>query len=177
MEVILTTIIVGIGLSMDAFSLSLIYGTQGISKTNKMILSFIVGMFHFFMPLFGSLFGDIIFAFCNFNISIFISIIFGFIGFDMILSGIKEAEVNILSGLFGYLLFGFSVSIDSFTTGMGFALINSNRIMVSFIFMLCSGFFTYIGLLIGNYLSDKLGKYANVFGGVTFLLLALYYLF
>ena len=48
---------VGIGLSMDAFSLSLIYGTYGLGKRNEIILSVIVGLFHFFMPLIGYLFG------------------------------------------------------------------------------------------------------------------------
>ena len=98
MGAIITTFIVGIGLSMDAFSLSLVYGTQGISKSNKILLSLIVGLFHFFMPLFGSLFGSIILSYCNFNINVFISIIFGFIGIDMIISGIKEEEVNISFG-------------------------------------------------------------------------------
>ena len=177
MGAIITTFIVGIGLSMDAFSLSLVYGTQGISKSNKILLSLIVGLFHFFMPLFGSLFGSIILSYCNFNINVFISIIFGFIGIDMIISGIKEEEVNISFGIVGYLMFGLSVSIDSFTTGIGFSLINNNSILVSFIFMLCSGIFTYLGLLIGNYLNKRLGNYANILGGLIFLFLVLYYLF
>lgn len=41
------TLAVGISLSMDAFSLSIIYGMQGISKKNEIILSIVVGMFHF----------------------------------------------------------------------------------------------------------------------------------
>ena len=60
MNAIISTIIVGVSLSMDAFSLALAYGTVGLSNKNKIILSIIVGCFHFFMPLMGLIFGNII---------------------------------------------------------------------------------------------------------------------
>ena len=62
MNVLFTTILVGISLSMDAFSLSLVYGTNGMNKRNEIILSVIVGLFHCFMPLFGGFFGNVIFS-------------------------------------------------------------------------------------------------------------------
>ena len=47
------TLLTGIALSLDAFSLAIIYGT--VLKNKKLIftLSLIVGIFHFFMPLLG----------------------------------------------------------------------------------------------------------------------------
>ena len=60
MDTFFTTLIIGISLSMDAFSLALIYGTQSISKKNKIILSIIVGIYHFVMPLLGVFLGNII---------------------------------------------------------------------------------------------------------------------
>ena len=45
---------------MDAFSLALIYGTQGITKKNKILLSLIVGIYHFIMPLIGVAIGTVI---------------------------------------------------------------------------------------------------------------------
>ena len=54
-------IITAVSLSMDAFSLSLLYGTLGMKKEEKLILSFIVGIFHFIMPLLGKCFGNLIF--------------------------------------------------------------------------------------------------------------------
>ena len=48
MNVLLTTILVGISLSMDAFSLALIYGTYGLNKKDIYFLSnnFILKLFH-----------------------------------------------------------------------------------------------------------------------------------
>ena len=177
LNILFITIIIGISLSMDAFSLSLIYGVYGISRKNEIILALIVGLFHFFMPLFGSLFGNIILNYYEFNTDLFIGIIFGIIGIDMIVSGIKDEDVSILSGGLGYIMFGLSVSIDSFTTGIGIYAINNNYLEVSFIFMFCSGILTYLGLRLGNILSSRFGRYANIVGGIIFIMLVLCYIF
>ena len=49
MEIILL-VIIAVTLSMDAFSLSLAYGTIGLDKKNIILLSCIVGIYHFIMP-------------------------------------------------------------------------------------------------------------------------------
>ena len=61
MNVLFTCILIGISLSMDAFSLALLYGTYGLAKNEEITLSIIVGLFHFFMPLIGLFFGNMIF--------------------------------------------------------------------------------------------------------------------
>lgn len=162
---------------MDAFSLALIYGTWNISKTNKIILSIIVGLFHFFMPLFGLLFGNIITKYLIINISVVVAIIFLIIGLEMIISSIKEKEEKIILNIIGFIIFGFSVSIDSFTTGIGLNIINNNYLEVSTIFCLVSSIFTYIGLILGNRIGKMFGKLSTLFGGIVLLLLGITYLF
>ena len=60
MSSFLTILLIGISLSMDAFSLALVYGIQGMSKRDKIFLSLIVGVYHFIMPLIGLTFGTIL---------------------------------------------------------------------------------------------------------------------
>ena len=177
MNIIWTIILVGISLSMDAFSLALIYGTYSLSKKDIIVLSIIVGVFHFFMPLMGLAFGGILLRFFLFNVSLIVGAIFGIIGVEMIISSIKNEEVDIMVSLVGFLLFGLSVSIDSFTTGIGLSLISHNYILCSVIFMLISSFFTYAGLKFGNIISGKFGKYATFFGGVLMIILSMTYIF
>ena len=177
MNTFFMTLLVGVSLSMDAFSLALVYGTQGLNKKNEILLSIIVGIFHFFMPLIGLNIGNILLSYFIFDINVVVSIIFGIIGVEMILSSIKEAEVKILNSILGYILFGFSVSVDSFTTGIGLKAINNNYLEVATVFMLCSGLFTYLGLRLGNKLSDKFGKLATISGGGMLIILAICYLF
>ena len=58
MQQLLIYFFIAIGLSMDAFSLAIAYGTNNIEKKKILILSISVGLFHFFMPVLGSLIGQ-----------------------------------------------------------------------------------------------------------------------
>lgn len=177
MNAILTCFLIAVSLSMDAFSLALIYGTYGLSKKNEVLLAGMVGIFHFFMPLLGLGLGSILMRYFIFNLELMVGIIFLIIGIEMIISAKKDEEVKILVSLVGFLLFGLSVSIDSFTTGIGLSVISNNYIGVSIVFMIVSGILTYVGLRFGNKLSDRFGKYATISGGILMCLLAIHRLF
>lgn len=177
MDTFFTTLIIGISLSMDAFSLALIYGTQSISKKNKIILSIIVGIYHFVMPLLGVFLGNVILKYLVINLSIVVSIIFLFIGIEMIVSSIKDDSHDFVVSIFGFLIFGLSVSIDSFTTGIGLNVINNNYLEVSSIFCIVSGSFTYLGLILGNKLGSIFGKLSTIIGGVILIILGIIYFF
>ena len=56
---ILLIITIAVSLSMDAFSLSLVYGTLNLRKKDIISLSAIVGIYHFFMPLLGNGVGNL----------------------------------------------------------------------------------------------------------------------
>ena len=171
-----TTFLIAVSLSMDAFSLSLAYGMQQMTKKDKILLSVIVGIYHFFMPLIGLNIGSAILKYIIIDISILVCLIFSLIGLEMIISSIKEKEEKILISLIGFLLFGFSVSIDSFTTGIGLNMINNNYLEVTSIFAIVSATFTYLGLFLGNKLNLKYGKYSTMLGGTLLIILGIYYL-
>ena len=175
MNNLLTTILIGIGLSMDAFSLSFSYGTLNINKKDRIILSSIVGLFHFFMPLLGLFVGNIILKYLIVDLDILLAIIIFLIGIEMIISSFKKEDNNLLISLLSFILFGFSVSIDSFSVGIGLKGINNNYYEVSLIFSLCSFIFTYIGLMLGTKLNELVGKYAKTIGGIILIGLGIYY--
>ena len=177
MNAFFTTLLIGISLSMDAFSLALIYGTQDINRNSRIILSVIVGMYHFFMPLLGYFFGNLITNYLIINVSVLVSIIFFIIGIEMIVSSIKRKEEKLFLNIPGFFLFGLSVSIDSFTTGIGLNAINSNYIEVSLIFCFVSGLFTFCGLFLGDRLKSYFGKISTVLGGIILVILGIYYFF
>lgn len=176
MNTFFTLLLIGISLSMDAFSLSLVYGTYGLLKKDVVLLSLIVGIFHFIMPLFGLLFGNILSNYFILSFNKVIGIIFGIIGIEMIMSSIQNKDVKLLYSFLGFIMFAFSVSIDSFTCGIGIKAISNSYLYVSTIFMLCSSIFTYIGLIFGNRLSKKFGDVATGIGGLLLILLGIYYL-
>jgi putative Mn2+ efflux pump MntP len=175
MNTFLTTFVIGISLSMDAFSLALIYGMEPLTKKNKIALSLTVGLFHFVMPLIGIFFGSLIIDYLPFNVNILVSIIFSLIGIDMIYSSIKNKTEPLSISIIGFLLFGLSVSIDSFTTGIGMNIINNNYLQVSTTFAILSALFTYTGLVLGNKINKSFGPTSSLVGGTILLILAIYY--
>lgn len=169
----LTVFLIAISLSMDTFSLSLCYGTLNLSKSKIILLSVIVGIFHYFMPLIGMSIGSAIISKLIIDSKYIILIILSFIGIDMILSAIKDEEKNLLTSFFGIILFAFSVSIDSFSTGLGLRLITSEVFDAVLIFSIVSALFTYAGIKLGKFLSDKYGKIANILGGVVLIIIGI----
>ena len=175
---IITLIILGISLSLDAFSLSIIYGTFIYSKKIKLLLSLTVGIFHFIMPLLGSYIGSFIISNFISDPDILVAIIFTVLSIEMLLS-IKDLDQttkefkNILEALF----FAFSVSIDSFTVGIALGSGEENVVTAGIIFAFLSGLFTFCGLDIGTKLSLKFGKLANVIGSILLLILAIAHFF
>lgn len=161
---------------MDAFSLALLYGTQGISSKNKRVLSIIVGIYHFIMPLIGLLIGKVITSNLIINTDTLIGIILSLISIEMLISSFKKNEEKLLMTFPGFLIFGLSVSIDSLTTGIGLPGITNNYIISSIIFSITSFLFTYIGLNIGNKLKLKYGKVSTIIGGIILLVLGIIYI-
>lgn len=173
----LTVVIIAISLSMDAFSLALIYGTQNISNKHKLLLALIVGIYHFIMPLLGLLLGEYIDKRIILSSDLLVGIILFLIAIQMIVSSFKdEDEKSFNLSITSYLVFGLSVSIDSFTTGIGLPSINRNYLIVSLIFSFTSFLFTYMGVNLGNVLNRRYGKISTLVGGSILLIIALSYL-
>lgn len=162
---------------MDAFSLALIYGTQGITKKHKILLSLIVGIYHFIMPLIGVAIGTVITKKILVNPNIIVGIILSLIAIEMIISSFKEEDKKFLLTIPGYLLFGLSVSIDSLTTGIGLSLITQKYIFSSLIFAITSLSFTFFGLNIGDRLNKKYGRISTILGGIVLFVLGILYIF
>lgn len=151
---IITLIIIGISLSIDAFTLSLAYGLLNIPKKAIISTSLIVGIFHFIMPILGRKLGNIITDTLNIDSKYILLTILILIMIEMIKSlkeETKEHELNLLN----IIIFSFLVSFDSFTLGIGLNYITSSPLLASFIFMLLSSLFTYLGFILGKYLSKK----------------------
>ena len=170
---IILVFFIAVSLSMDAFSLSLAYGTINLRKKDINILSIIVGVYHFFMPILGMLLGSYITRFIHIGEDIICLIIFSLIGINMIIESKKDQEKVKYMKLSEMLLFGFAVSIDSFSVGIGLNNISNNFIVCSCIFSLTSFIFTYIGLKLGKKLSLLIGKLATLIGGLCLIILGI----
>lgn len=174
MQIVLL-MLVALSLSMDAFSLSLAYGTLNLSKNNILKLSITVGVYHFIMPLLGLCVGNTIMSFIKINPDVIVFIVLLFIGIEMIFESFKKSEKVKMMNYFEMLIFGFAVSIDSFSVGIGLKAMKIAPLICSLFFSVFSFLFTYIGLLLGKKINLIIGKLATFLGGLTLIIIGIVY--
>ena len=173
---IITIVVIAVSLSMDAFSLSLAYGTLNLEKKYIKELSLIVGMYHFIMPLIGLTIGNILIKTLPLNTNIIVCIVLTLIGIEMIIDTFKKEEKIKIMTLKELLLFGLAVSLDSFSVGIGLEALTENEILSVSIFSISSFIFTYIGLILGKKINNLIGKISTILGGLTLIIIGILYI-
>ncbi len=180
---ILNSILLGVGLAMDAFSVSLANGlNEPKMKYNRMaLISGTYCLFQFAMPMIGWIcVHTIVEYFTKFEkfIPWIALILLAYIGGKMIIEGIRPEEsedesASILT--IGTLIVqGIATSIDALSVGfttseytMPYALLSSTIIGVV-TFAIC-----FAGLMIGKKFGTKLAGKASILGGVILVLIGL----
>ncbi len=176
MREFISLLFIGIGLSMDTFSISLSIGALNIVQNETKFISILVGIFHFFMPLLGLILGRNIISYFHINSNYLLSIILIILGIKLLIDYFKDEEIDFTLNLAGIFLFALAVSLDSFSTGLGLPAITDKTFLATTIFSVCSFSFTYLGLILGKYTSDKIGKYATLIGIILLLSVAIFHL-
>lgn len=168
--------IIAVSLSMDAFSLSLAYGTLNLDKKNIYELSIIVGIYHFFMPLFGTLCGSKILSLIPINNYLLVFLVLSVIGIEMIIETFKNSSDVKIMKIGELIIFGLAVSVDSFSVGIGLSSISNNILIAVIVFSLVSFLFTYIGLIMGKKINSIIGKASTLIGGMVLIIIGIFYL-
>lgn len=168
-------ILIAVSLSMDAFSLSLAYGTLNINKKSIYTLSTIVAIYHFIMPILGINIGKIIMDILPVKPTTIVFIVLLFIGIQMIIETLKKEESVKLLTQAEMLLFGLAVSIDSFSVGISLNTITNQHIISAIIFSITSFIFTFLGLSIGKKVNNIIGKISTLLGGIMLIIIGISY--
>ena len=176
------SIMLGVGLAMDAFSVSLANGlNEPRMKFGKM--TFVAGMFAFFqalMPMIGWVcVHTIVQYFSSFEKWIpWIALsLLGYIGVKMLIDGIKcrGCEVELRAVTLGALIVqGVATSIDALSVGFTIADYNlveallAALVIAAVTFVICLG-----GIVIGKKVGTKLAGKAGILGGVILIFIGL----
>lgn len=166
---IITIILIGLSLSIDAFCLTLMYGLLNLPKKTIIVTSCSIGLFHYFMPLIGHKIGKLL----PFNSKYILIIVFIFILLEMIKS-LKEEKAEYNLTLINIVIFSFLVSFDSLTVGIGLNYITKNIYLASSIFTIISGTLTYLGFILGKYLNNKSKLNSKIFGIILIVAIIVY---
>ena len=177
MKELLILLLIGISLSIDAFSISTVIGITRPTLKQTLYISTLVGIFHFIMPILGIIISNNIRILLNINSNLLLGIILILLSLQMFIEYLKPSKKNIRLTNLSTLLFAFGVSIDSFSIGIGIKAITDNIVLSSFVFSIVSFTFTFMGLTIGKYINKILENYSYLIGtillfilGITFLL-------
>ena len=180
---VLNSALLGAGLAMDAFSVSMANGMNNprMKKGQMCVTAGVFAGFQCAMPLIGWVCVHTIvqyFSALEKIIPWIALVLLGFIGGKMLLGGIKNndsAETEKAGlGLGALLLQGVATSIDALSVGFTIAeydwpmAIASSLIIAAVTFILCT-----IGLVIGKKFGTKLANRAQILGGVILIAIGL----
>lgn len=158
---------------MDAFTLAFSYGIKKVDNKSLIITSIVTGIFHFIMPLIGNIIGIPLFEYTLIKPRYILFLVFLIISIDMFINFFNENSKLRNLNIAGIILFAFSVSFDSFSVGLGINYICSNVVLSVSIFCFVSMLFTFLGFMLGKFLSQKIGKYAFLFGSLVLFIYSL----
>ena len=177
------SILLGIGLAMDAFSVSLANGLNEPCMKKKKICG-VAGLFAFFqalMPLLGFLCVHTIaqyFEAFEKMIPYIALALLGFIGGKMLIEGIRdsgcECEEKGSIGLWALIVQGIATSIDALSVGFTIAEYNIYEALLAALIIAIVTFFICLGgIIIGRKAGTKLAGKAGIFGGAILIFIGI----
>ncbi len=175
----LNSILLGIGLAMDAFSVSLVNGlSEPCMKRKKIVaIALVFAVFQAVMPLIGWFcVHTIVDKFHSFRpyVPWVALLLLLYIGIGMIKDGIKKKdsseECSHSLGFFALIIQGIATSIDALSVGFTIAEYNSIMAVMSALiiaivtFVICAG-----GVIIGKRFGTKISNKSLILGGTILI--------
>ena len=170
-------ILIGIGLAMDAFAVSICKGLsmQKINLKNSIIIALYFGLFQAIMPALGFFLGS---AFSTFVVQVdhwIAFILLAIIGGNMIKES-KDDELEKKNDKVDFKtmsILALATSIDAFAIGVTFAFFEVNLIISITIIGLITFILSFLGVIIGNRFGDKFQNKAELVGGIILIIIGL----
>lgn len=170
-------ILISIGLAMDAFGVSIGKGlTMPVGENGrKVTLAFLFGLFQLLMPVIGWLIGrqfiDVISEWDHW-------IIFGLLGYlgvAMIREGLSddddEDDDKQFLGAWEMFMLSVATSLDAMAVGLTFAFLPINVWEASTMIGVITFGISLIGIYLGKFMGQFVGKYADILGGGVLILI------
>lgn len=174
MALVIELFLIGIGLSMDAFAVSICKGLvmEKVNKKQAFIIGLYFGGFQALMPLIGWFLG-IRFQKYITSIDHWIAfVLLALIGGKMIVEAIRDPDVEEIGKKDQpldhkeMLLLAVATSIDALAVGITFAFLDTPIVEAIVIIGLTTFFLSIIGVVVGNFFGTRYKKKAEIVGGI-----------
>ena len=180
---IVELLLLALGLSMDAFAVSVCKGLSCPCKTRKtaLLCGIWFSLFQMIMPLIGYLIGSVFAGMIERFDHWIAFVLLLFIGGKMIIESLSkeklpleadesEEDKNDLS-ISKMLLLAIATSIDALAVGITFAMVETNIVLAISLIGIFTFSLSFIGALIGKHFGEKHRKIANFLGGLVIVLI------
>ena len=168
--------IIAVGLSMDAFAVSVCKGLsmKKMYWRNALLAGIYFGGFQMLMPLIGYFLGT---GFQDKITSIdhwIAFVLLGAIGANMIKEAFsEEEEMDCSFGFKTMLLLAVATSIDALAVGVTFAFLKVNILISVCLIGLTTFFLSVVGVRVGNVFGSKYKSRAELAGGIILILMGI----
>ena len=175
---LLVPVLIGIGLSMDCFAVSLAIGTTTKAKllNAAIIIAFCFGIFQAGMTLLGWAAGihlaELIADYYHWVAFLLLAAI----GTRMVVGGCKnEEDSRPLNGMqvIPLIVLSVATSIDALAAGVSFGFLQVNIIIPALIIGAVACVFSFAGVMTGTHLASVLGTKVEVIGGLILIVIGL----
>lgn len=174
---LLTLFLLAVGLSMDAFAVSICKGLamKKISFRQAAIVGLWFGGFQALMPALGFLLGTSFASLVNVVADWIAFVLLALIGGNMIKEALskEEEEADASLSFKTMLLLAIATSIDAFAVGVSFAFMEIGSLIIPAVLFI--GVITFIlsmvGVKVGNVFGTKYKSKAELVGGIILILL------
>lgn len=167
-------LVIAVGLSMDAFAVSVCKGlsVQKVKPKHYLIVAAYFGGFQALMPLLGYLLG-VRFEAMVANVDHWIAfVLLGLIGANMVReSGTGEEKLDDSFTVSTMLLLAVATSIDALAIGVTFAFLGVNIVEAIILIGITTGIISGVGLKIGNVFGSRYKSKAEMAGGIVLILM------
>ena len=167
-------LVIAIGLSMDAFAVSVCKGlsVQKVKPKHYLIVAAYFGGFQALMPLLGYLLG-VRFEAMVANVDHWIAfVLLGLIGANMVReSRAGEEKLDDSFTVSTMLLLAVATSIDALAIGVTFAFLGVNIVEAIILIGITTGIISGVGLKIGNVFGSRYKSKAEMAGGIVLILM------
>ena len=171
-------LLIGIGLSMDAFAVAMCKGLnmRKINYKHATIIALFFGGFQALMPLVGWALGKQFESYIT-SIDHWIAfVLLAFIGGNMIRESMNDSDDDKKENLEKLdikelFMLAIATSIDALAVGITFAFLQVNIIEAIGIIGITTFILSVLAVIIGNKFGNKYGKKAELFGGIVLVLI------
>ena len=170
-------VVIGIGLAMDAFAVSVCKGLsmKKIEWKKAIIIALYFGIFQALMPVLGFFLGSAFSTFVQ-QVDHWIAfILLAIIGGNMIKESNDDEEEKRNSNIDVKTMIGLAVatSIDALAVGVTFAFFEVNLLLAISIIGIITFVLSVIGVIIGNKFGDKFQNRAELAGGIILIIIGI----